>query len=70
MAAAIDDLILRLRDALGINEFVNADLEAKETKRQTADYSHLHVVHEGESLFRNTFPAARPSRRAARQEPR
>ena len=31
-------------------EFINAELEAKEIKRQTADYSHEHLVLEGETL--------------------
>jgi hypothetical protein len=41
---------VRARLQVTLNEFTNADLEAKETKRQTADYSHVHVVAEGETL--------------------
>jgi nucleoid-associated protein YgaU len=32
------------------NEFRNVDLEAKEIKRETSDYSKSYVVHEGETL--------------------
>ena len=32
------------------NEFRNGELEAKEVKRETADYSKLHVVGQGETL--------------------
>lgn len=45
-----DGVPVRARLQVTFNEFINAELEAKETKRETADYSHLHVVHEGETL--------------------
>ena len=32
------------------NEFVTADEEAKEVNRQTADFSRMHVIGEGETL--------------------
>lgn len=32
------------------NEFRNVELEAKQVKRETADYSKYHAVHEGETL--------------------
>jgi hypothetical protein len=41
---------VRARLQVTFNEFINAELEAKEIKRETADYSQLHVVHEGETL--------------------
>jgi hypothetical protein len=41
---------VRARLEVTFNEFTNADFEAKETKRQTADYSRVHVVAEGETL--------------------
>ncbi len=45
-----DGTPVRARLQVSFNEFINAELEAKETKRETADYSHLHVVHEGETI--------------------
>jgi nucleoid-associated protein YgaU len=41
-----------VRAKLGVtfNEFRNVDLEAKEVKRETADYSRFHVVGQGETL--------------------
>jgi nucleoid-associated protein YgaU len=45
-----DGVPLRARLQVTFNEFTNAELEAKETKRETADFSHLHVVVEGETL--------------------
>lgn len=45
-----DGVPVRARLQVTFNEFTNAELEAKETKRETADYSHLHIVHEGETL--------------------
>jgi nucleoid-associated protein YgaU len=41
---------VRARLEVTFNEFTNADFEAKETKRETADYSRVHVVAEGETL--------------------
>jgi hypothetical protein len=45
-----DGTPVRARLQVTFNEFRNADLEAKEVKRETADYSKLHVVCEGETL--------------------
>lgn len=45
-----DGTPVRARLQVTFNEFVNAELEAKEIKRETADYSHRHTVHEGETL--------------------
>jgi nucleoid-associated protein YgaU len=41
---------VRARLQVTFNEFRNVDLEAKEVKRETADYSKLHVVTGGETL--------------------
>ncbi len=41
---------VRARLHVTFNEFRNVDLEAKEIKRETADFSKLHVVGEGETL--------------------
>ena len=41
---------VRARLQVSFSEYTHAELEAKETKRETADYSKLHVVLEGESL--------------------
>lgn len=45
-----DGTPVRARLTVTFNEFRNVDLEAKEIKRETADYSKLHVVGQGESL--------------------
>lgn len=45
-----DGTPVRARLNVTFNEFRNVDLEAKEIKRETADYSKLHVVNVGESL--------------------
>jgi nucleoid-associated protein YgaU len=45
-----DGTPVRARLQVTFNEFRNADLEAKEIKRETADYSKLHVVLQGETL--------------------
>jgi hypothetical protein len=45
-----DGVPLRARLQVTFNEFINAEVEAKEIKRETADYSHEHVVLEGETL--------------------
>jgi len=45
-----DGTPVRARLQVTFNEFVNAELEAKETKRETADYSHLHTVVQSETL--------------------
>jgi len=41
---------VRARLQVTFNEFRNVELEAKEIKRETTDYSKLHVVHQGETL--------------------
>lgn len=45
-----DGTPVRARLQVTFNEFVNAELEAKETKRETVDYSHLHTVVQSETL--------------------
>jgi nucleoid-associated protein YgaU len=45
-----DGTPVRARLNVTFNEFRNADLEAREVKRETADYSKRHVVSEGETL--------------------
>jgi Contractile injection system tube protein/LysM domain len=45
-----DGTPVRARLQVTFNEFSNAELEAKEIKRQTADFSRLHVVGDGETL--------------------
>lgn len=45
-----DGVPLRARLQVTFSEFTNADLEAKEVKRETADYSQLYVVGQGETL--------------------
>lgn len=45
-----DGTPVRARLHVTFNEFRNADLEAKEIKRETADYTKLHVVAEGDTL--------------------
>lgn len=47
-----DGVPVRSRLQVTFNEFTNADFEAKEVKRQTADYSKLHLVAQGETLSR------------------
>jgi Contractile injection system tube protein len=45
-----DGTPVRVRVQVTFNEFRNAELEAKEIKRETADFSKLHLVGEGETL--------------------
>jgi nucleoid-associated protein YgaU len=45
-----DGTPVRARLNITFNEYRNVDLEAKEVKRETADYSKRHVVSEGETL--------------------
>jgi len=45
-----DGVPVRARLNVTFNEFSNAELEAKETKRETSDYSRLHIIKEGETL--------------------
>lgn len=47
-----DGTPVRARLQVTFNEFRNADLEAKEVKRETADYSKQHVVGQDETLPR------------------
>jgi len=41
---------VRARLEVSFAEFLNAELEAKEVKRETSDYTKLHVVAQGETL--------------------
>ena len=45
-----DGMPVRARLSVTFNEYRNIDLEAKEVKRETSDYSKRHVVSEGETL--------------------
>jgi hypothetical protein len=45
-----DGVPVRARLQVTFNEFINAESEAKEIKRETADFSHEHVVLAGETL--------------------
>jgi nucleoid-associated protein YgaU len=45
-----DGTPVRARVQVTLNEFRNGDLEAKEVKRETGDYSKLYVASQGESL--------------------
>lgn len=45
-----DGVPVRARVQVTFNEFRNADLEAKEIKRETADYTKTHTVTAGETL--------------------
>jgi Contractile injection system tube protein/LysM domain len=45
-----DGTPVRARVSVTFNEFRNVDLEAKEVKRETADFSKIHEVGQGESL--------------------
>ena len=45
-----DGVPVRARLTVTFNEFTNADTEAKEVKRQTADYSKTYTVNQGETL--------------------
>jgi nucleoid-associated protein YgaU len=45
-----DGVPLRARLELTLSEFRNIELEAREVKRETADYTKTHVVSEGETL--------------------
>jgi hypothetical protein len=45
-----DGTPVRARLTVTFSQFSNAELEAKEVKRETADYTKVHVVHQGESL--------------------
>jgi nucleoid-associated protein YgaU len=45
-----DGVPIRARLQVTFNEFRNVELEAKEIKRETADYSKRHTVHQGETI--------------------
>jgi len=45
-----DGTPVRARLQVAFNEFRNVDLEAKEVKRETADFTKVHVVNQGETL--------------------
>lgn len=45
-----DGTPVRARLQVTFNEFINAELEAKEVKRETADYSKIYTVKQGETL--------------------
>ena len=45
-----DGIPVRAKLSVTFNEFTNADTEAKEIKRQTADYSKTYVIHQDETL--------------------
>jgi nucleoid-associated protein YgaU len=45
-----DGTPVRARVTVTFNEFKNGDLEAKEVKRETADYSKMYVVGQSETL--------------------
>lgn len=45
-----DGIPVRARLTVTFNEYRNVDLEAKEIKRETSDYSKRHVVSQGETL--------------------
>lgn len=45
-----DGTPVRAKVQVTFNEFCNVDLEAKEIKRETSDYSKIYVVAEGETL--------------------
>lgn len=45
-----DGTPVRARLTVTFNQYSNAELEAKEVKRETADYTKLHVVRQGETL--------------------
>jgi nucleoid-associated protein YgaU len=45
-----DGTPVRARLQVSFREFRNADMQARETKNQTADYTKLHTVSQGESL--------------------
>ncbi|MFN0148087.1 MAG: LysM peptidoglycan-binding domain-containing protein [Dehalococcoidia bacterium] len=45
-----DGVPVRARLQVTFNEFINALAAQQEVKTETADYSHVHVVHEGDSL--------------------
>jgi hypothetical protein len=61
-----DGVPVRARLQVTFNEFRNLEYEAKETKRETADFSKLHIVGQGETL---SAIAGRAYENAARWRP-
>ena len=49
-----DGIPVRARLTVTFNEYRNVDLEAKEVKRETADYSKRHVVEPGRDAVRRS----------------
>ena len=45
-----DGTPVRARLTVSLSEYRNVELEAKEIKRQTVDYTKVHVVTEGDTL--------------------
>jgi nucleoid-associated protein YgaU len=45
-----DGTPVRARLTVGLSEYRNVELEAKEVKRQTVDYTKVHIVAEGDTL--------------------
>jgi nucleoid-associated protein YgaU len=52
-----DGIPVRARLQVTFNEFRNVEMEAREVKRETADYTKTHIVMEGESLPTIAFAA-------------
>ena len=52
-----DGVPVRARLQVTFSEFRNAELEARAVKRETADYTRIHVVHDGETLPSIAFSA-------------
>jgi hypothetical protein len=57
-----DGVPVRARLQVTFNEFTNAELEAKDAKLQTADFTHVHEVHQGETLSAIAFRVYRNPR--------
>src|SRR5512145_2420388 len=45
-----DGTPVRARLTVTFSQYSNAELEAKEVKRETADYTKVHIVRQGETL--------------------
>ena len=54
-----DGTPVRARLTVTFSQYSNAELEAKEVKRETADYTKVHVVRQGETLAQHR--RARPT---------
>ena len=61
-----DGTPVRARLQVTFNEFRNTELEAKEIKRETADYTKRHVVGQGETLAAIAAEATATPRSGAR----